>query len=126
MLEAEFADELSVELLCVASELDELDELLGSEELLELSSLELLSLLLSELSFFEESLLLLLDDEALLTDSVCALTAPPSVVPVTLFTTTLVALSAIKILTIANGVINGGVRYAIASSPPLFKWLVKL
>lgn len=118
LLELAGVVELSVELLCVSSELD---ELLSIDELLESSELELLSLLLLlELSFLEEFLLESVDAEFLVVDSVCVRTEPPSVVPVTLFTTTLVALSAIKTLTIANGVINGGVRYAITASPPLF------
>ncbi len=101
------AEEVLSALLCVSL----LDELLSSEDTLELSSLELLLfsflLLSSELSFFEEELV---ESDFRFSDSICALVDPPSVVPVTLFTTTFVALKAIKILTMANGVIKGGVR----------------
>ncbi len=43
----------------------------------------------------------------------------PSLVCVVVFTTTFVALNAKTIETIANGVINGGVRYAIFHISPL-------
>jgi len=122
-------DELSVEL-----ELDsvvELDELLSVvEELLsdELSVVELLlsvdedceSVLLDdsslELSLFLSlellSLALLLSSVVLLEDftTLLLVALAPLTVFVVLFTTTLVAPSAKTIETIANGVINGGVR----------------
>lgn len=106
------SDVLSADELCVSV------EELSAEEALSLLLLseesELLSfLLLSSLGFFLSELSENCpDNDELVVDTRLA----PSLVFVTLLVTTLVAPSANAIDKIANGVINGGVRYAMSDS----------
>lgn len=104
------SDVLSAEELCVV--VDELLLLLlSSDDSLLLEESESFFFELSSLSFFLE-----LVDEFDTTEEVCEVRVAPSLVLVTELVTTLVAPSAKAIETKANGVINGGVRYAMSSS----------
>ncbi len=105
------SDVLSAVELCVSVEELSFDE--DSSLLLSLEESELFFLLLSSLDFFLESL----DDIPLTSDELVVETRDaPSLVLVTVLVTTLVAPRAKAIETIANGVINGGVRYAMLHS----------
>ncbi len=105
------SDVLSADELCVSVEELSLEE--DSSLLLSLEESELFFLLLSSLDFFLESL----DDIPLTSDELVVETRDaPSLVLVTVLVTTLVAPRAKAIETIANGVINGGVRYAMLHS----------
>jgi len=106
------SDVLSAVELCVSvEELSSDDESLSLLLLLEESESFFLSL--SSLDFFLESL----DDIPLTSDELVVETRDaPSLVLVTVLVTTLVAPRAKAIETIANGVINGGVRYAMLHS----------
>ncbi len=108
--ELSVSDVLSAEELCVV--VDELLLLLlSSDDSLLLEESEFFFFELSSLSFFLE-----LVDEFDTTEEVCEVRVAPSFVLVTELVTTLVAPKAKAIETKANGVINGGVRYAMSSS----------